>query len=192
VSLFIADLDDRDRQARAGLHHQLRARREELGWSQRKVGEACGIDAASVRRRERLGVDQSYAATIMQWADALGLHLAMQPVGFPAIAARPLSRIDKLMAYIQVEMNTRTAAGWKSAAVLADLVQLRTALGVTQDQLAAQFGVSEQAVSLIEAGAQSPALVVLQRHARGIARCARLPHAHLAVRLEPEEDTEVA
>jgi hypothetical protein len=63
---------------------------------------------------------------------------------------------------------------------------------VTQGQLADQFGVSEQAVSLIEVSGHSTALVVLQRHARGIARCARLSAAHLAVRLEPQPDTEVA
>jgi len=193
MSRFIADLDDRDRKARASLHYELRARREALGWSQRKVAEACGIDAASVRRRERLGVDQSYAATIMRWAEVLGLRLVMRPVGFPPAAPRPLNRIERLMATIQVEMNATTAAGWKSAALLADLVRLRQVCRVTQGQLADQFGVSEQAVSLIEVSGHSTALVVLQRHARGIARCARLPHAHLAVWLEPEEeDTEVA
>jgi transcriptional regulator with XRE-family HTH domain len=187
MSRVIADLDDRDRKARADLHLQLRARRQLLGWSQRKVGDACGVDPAGIRRWERLGVDQSYAATIMRWAEPLGLRLVMEPVGFPTVPARPLSRIGQLFAAIEVEMTGRTSAAWRTAAVRADLVRIRQACRVTQAQLADQFRVSEQAVSMTEVGDSSPALVMLQRHARGIARCARRPEAYLAVSLQ--EDT---
>jgi len=49
--------------------------------------------------------------------------------------------------------------------------------------LAAVLGISEQAVSIFETTGTDTALVVLQRYARGLARCARRTDAHLHVRL---------
>jgi transcriptional regulator with XRE-family HTH domain len=184
MGTFVADLDPRDRQARAALHTQLRARREILGFSQRKTAELIGVDASRVRRRERLGVDQAYTATVLRWAHALGLRLVMEPVGLPRPPARAV--VDDLLAAIGSEMTPATAAAWQAASIMEDLMRTRTAARVTQRQLGDLFGTSEQAVALIETSGSSTTLVVLQRHARGIGRCAWLPEAHLSVHLEPD------
>lgn len=185
MATFVADLDDGDRRAREVLRGQLRARRELLGWSQRKTAERIGIDTASVRRRERLGVDQAYASTVLRWARALGLRLVMDPVGFPPT---PAADVDDLLAAIGGELSPGTSAAWQTVAVMENLVRLRLACRVTQRQLADVFGTTEQAVTLVETSGSTNALVVLQRHARGIARCAWLPGAHLSVHLEPDTD----
>ncbi len=57
----------------------MRARREELGWSQEKVGVLIGIDESSSRARisrYELGVHEPPVATARQIADALGVSLA--------------------------------------------------------------------------------------------------------------------
>jgi transcriptional regulator with XRE-family HTH domain len=57
----------------------MRARREELGWSQEKVGVLIGIDESSSRARisrYELGVHEPAVATARQIADALGVSLA--------------------------------------------------------------------------------------------------------------------
>lgn len=183
MATFVADLDDSDRQARAVLHGQLRARRELLGWSQRKTAERIGVDTTSVRRRERVGVDQAYAATVLRWARALGLRLVMDPVGFPPT---PEEDVDDMLAAIGRELSPATSAAWQTVAVMHHLVRVRIGCQVTQRQLGEVFGISDQAVVLVETSAA--ALVVLQRHARGIARCAGLAGAHLSVHLEPDTD----
>jgi transcriptional regulator with XRE-family HTH domain len=57
----------------------MRARREELGWSQEKVGVLIGIDESSSRARisrYELGVHEPAVATARLIADALGVSLA--------------------------------------------------------------------------------------------------------------------
>ncbi|WP_394477260.1 helix-turn-helix domain-containing protein [Roseateles sp. LYH14W] len=56
----------------------MRARREELGWSQEKVGVLIGIDESSSRARisrYELGVHEPAIATARLIADALGVSL---------------------------------------------------------------------------------------------------------------------
>lgn len=176
----IGDLDVRDRRARAPLHFQLRARRQQLGWSQARVGQATGFDAAGVRRLERIGVDQSYASTVIRWATALGWRLALTPTGFPPL---PSGGLDELLGTVAVDMPASAAASWQAMQVLAELARIRVACQVTQRELATLFGTTTQAVSMVEVGGAGTPLVGLQRHARGIARCAGLPGAYLAVNL---------
>lgn len=187
----IHDLDDRDSQARAGLRIQLRARREELGISQFALGEKLGWQAANVRRLERQGVDQSYAHTVMRWARALGLRLAVEPVGFPKPWTVGADRVDRMLSALATQMyetgRCDTADEWEVLRLTKQLVGIRLACGVTQDQLAGVFGVSTQAVSLFEIVDKTTSLVALQRHARGIARCSpRWRDGYLCVRLEPD------
>ncbi len=185
----IADLDDRDYQARVDIRTQLRARRELWGWSQKKLGEALGYEAGNVRRLERQGVDQSYTVTVMRWARALGMRLVVEPVGFP----RPVHYYRDMIQAMAHAMLTAGPGDADDAAEVAGIVQqlvgIRLACRVTQTQLGQRFGITDQSVSLIETSGSSCALVVLQRHARGIAKCSWRPDAHLAVRLE---DTSLA
>lgn len=58
---------------------RMRGRREELGWSQEKVGVLIGIDESSSRARisrYELGVHEPAVATARLIADALGVSLA--------------------------------------------------------------------------------------------------------------------
>jgi DNA-binding XRE family transcriptional regulator len=123
----------------------------------------------------------------MQWAQVLGMRLVLEPVGFPP--ARAGTAVDELLAAVATEMTPGTSVAWRSVAVLDDLIRIRRTCRVTQAQLAAQIGISAKTVSMVETGGSATALVVLQRHARGIARCVRLPDAYLSVRLE--DDTQV-
>lgn len=183
----ITDLDARDRQARLDVRTQLRAHRELLGLSQRALGLRLGYEAANVRRLEREGVNQSYTVTVMRWARALGLRLVLQPVGFPPPARSVGDSVDDLLAALsgQVDMSGDAGDAWAVTRITQQLVGIRLACRVTQPQLASQFRTTEQNVSLIETAGSSTALVVLQRHARGIARCSWRPAAYLDVRLEP-------
>ena len=57
----------------------MRSRREELGWSQEKVGVLIGIDESSARARisrYELGTHEPPVKTAQQIADALGVPLA--------------------------------------------------------------------------------------------------------------------
>ena len=58
---------------------RMRSRREELGWSQEKVGVLIGIDESSARARisrYELGTHEAPVKTAQQIADALGVPLA--------------------------------------------------------------------------------------------------------------------
>lgn len=58
---------------------RMRSRREELGWSQEKVGVLIGIDESSARARisrYELGTHEPPLKTARQIADALGVPLA--------------------------------------------------------------------------------------------------------------------
>lgn len=58
---------------------RMRSRREELGWSQEKVGVLIGIDESSARARisrYELGTHEAPVKTARQIADALGVPLA--------------------------------------------------------------------------------------------------------------------
>jgi transcriptional regulator with XRE-family HTH domain len=180
----IDDLDVRDYDTRTAVRVRLRERREQLGVTQRALGEALGFEAANVRRLERAGVDQSYTVTVMRWAAALGLRLVLEPVGFPPPVG--LGRVDTLNDMMAALTDAGFAGDeeWEVARIIADLAGIRAACRVACAQLAAKIGVTPTAVGLIETAGASSALVVLQRHARGIARCARRPDAYLAVRLE--------
>lgn len=178
---MITDLDGRDRAARAALAPALRARREQLGLSQRAVAAPSGHDAAMVRRLERLGGDQARATTFMWWARAVGWRLRLEPVGFPDLTGRP----GGVFAAMRATLDGDGDDVWQVAALTGELAAIRVACGVKHDQLAALFGLTDQAISDIERSPAASALVLLQRHARGIAICARRPGAYLAVRLEP-------
>lgn len=58
---------------------RMRSRREELGWSQEKVGVLIGIDESSARARisrYELGTHEAPVRTARQIAEALGVQLA--------------------------------------------------------------------------------------------------------------------
>ena len=58
---------------------RMRSRREELGWSQEKVGVLIGIDESSARARisrYELGTHEAPVRTARQIAEALGVPLA--------------------------------------------------------------------------------------------------------------------
>ncbi|WP_050812413.1 helix-turn-helix domain-containing protein [Acidovorax radicis] len=58
--------------------HRMRSRREELGWSQEKVGVLIGIDESSARARisrYELGLHEAPVKTARQIAEALGAPL---------------------------------------------------------------------------------------------------------------------
>lgn len=185
----ITDLDERDYQARAALRVALRDARGNLGLSQRALGERLGFDGANVRRLERQGVDQSYAITVMRWARALDLELVMEPVGFPPVAD-DVTAADSVNDMLAMLAGTTTVPAEEAtvAALISRLTRIRTVLGVTAVQLAARFGTTPTAVSMVETTGRGSALVTLQRHARGIARCSwRAPDGYLDVRLEPAQ-----
>lgn len=182
----VDDLDDRDRQTRLAIRAQLRGRREQLGMSQQALGDLMRTNPANVRRLERQGVDQSYTISVMKWARMLGLRLAITPVGFPPPVAAGGDRADELLAAVSGQIHVAGDAGdmWEVVRLMRTLVGIRVACAVSQRRMAARIGVTEQAISLVEVSGSSTALVVLQRHARGIARCSRRPEAYLDVRLE--------
>ena len=180
----IADLDARDYQARVDIRVQLRARRQACGWSQRKLGDRLGYDAANIRRLEREGVDQSFTVTVMRWARELGTRLVLTPVGFPPPAPYYRNMIEAMAEAMALAAPGEADDAAEVAGLIQQLVGIRLACRVTQPQLAKQFGTTVQNVSLIETAGSSTALVVLQRHARGIARCAWRPDAHLAAHVE--------
>lgn len=184
----IDDLDQRDLQTRLAIRAQLRARREQLGMSQQALGDLLSTGASNVRRLERQGVDQSYTTTIMKWARMLGLRLAITPVGFPPPARVGADRVDDLLAAVSGQMHTvggtDNADQWEVTRLMRALSGIRVACAVTQRQMAARMGVCGQAASLVEISGSSTALVVLQRHARAIARCSRRSQAYLDVRLD--------
>lgn len=193
----VADLDERDYQVRIAIRGELRRLREEQGLSQRALGERLGIEGSGVRRLERDGVDQSRTSTVMRWARALGKELVLKPVGFPRPApiVRPSKSndVDLLLSAILPDL---TGDAWAVARMVETLTGIRVACYVSQLRLAEQLDLTDQAVSVFETSAADAALVMLQRHARAIARCSRRPDAHLAVRLEdpapqPETDQEV-
>lgn len=194
----IADLDERDYQTRIALRAQLRALRVDQGVSQRELGDRLGgRDGSCVRRLERQGVDQSRTSTVMRWARALGKTLALEPVGFPRPATfiRP-SKSSDVDALLSAILPGLTGDEWDIARMIEKLAGIRIACSVSQEKLADRLNLTEQAVSFFETSAADTALVMLQRHARGIAKCSRRPDAHLAVRLEdpapqPETDQEV-
>ncbi len=181
----VDDLSPADRDARIDVRTRLRARRIELGLSQRQLGRRLGYEAANIRRLEREGVDQSYTVTVMRWARALDMQLGLTPVGFP----RPGYYYRDMVAAMVTAMATAGPGEAEDAAEVAGLVQqlvaLRIACGVSQDQLAKRIGTTDKNVSLIETAGSATALVVLQRHARAIGKCAARPEAHLAVTLQP-------
>lgn len=66
-------------QSKNVLGRRVRAQREELGWSQEKLGVLIGIDESSSRARisrYELGVHEPAVATARLMADALGVSLA--------------------------------------------------------------------------------------------------------------------
>ena len=188
----IADLDERDYQVRIALRAELRALREQQGLSQHALGERMSMDGAGVRRLERQGVDQSRASTVMRWAHALGRTLVMEPVGFPRPArfVRP-SKANEVDLLLSAILPGLTGAEWDVARLIEKLAGIRIACYVSQLRLADRLNVTEQAVSFFETSAADTALVMLQRHARGIAKCSHRADAHLAVRLElPAPDSD--
>ena len=65
-------------QAKTVVGHRIRARREELGWSQEKLGVLIGIDESSSRARisrYELGVHEPAVATARLIAEALCVSL---------------------------------------------------------------------------------------------------------------------
>jgi len=182
----VVDLDDRDLAVRDALRLELTALRLAAGLSQRQVAIAMGSEASLVRGLERAGVLQSRTGTVLRWARALGKRVIIEPVGFPPPAKqRWPSRsagVEGLLATIaQTEWADRDE--WVAAGIAADLAGIRVACGITQTELADVLGISEQAVSILETAGTDTMLVVLQRYARGLARCSRRPDAHLHVRL---------
>jgi transcriptional regulator with XRE-family HTH domain len=184
----IPDLDERDFTVRDQLRQQLRQLREDQGVSQRELGERIGADASGIRRLERQGVLQSRLGTTRRWAGGLHHHLVTEPVGFPP--ARKMWRsptasgVDAILALL---VHTEGLAGddWAAPRLIADLVGIRVACGVTQRDLARRLDLTEQAVSFMETATMDSALVVLQRYPRAVAACSQWRGGHLAVRLEP-------
>jgi transcriptional regulator with XRE-family HTH domain len=187
----VADIDERDRQVRVDVRSRLRTRRQQLGWSQRQVGELLGSHPANIRRLEREGVDQSYAISVMRWARVLGLRLVLQPVGFPPPAVQVGDAVDDLLTAVagDIRGSGDLDDAWEMTRIMGQLVGVRLACRVTRPQLAKRIGTTEQNVSLIETAGSSTALVVLQRHARAVAKCSWRPDAYLSVSLE--ETTQV-
>ncbi|WP_422011483.1 helix-turn-helix domain-containing protein [Roseateles sp.] len=89
---------------------RMRARREELGWSQEKVGVLIGIDESSSRARisrYELGVHEPPVATARLIADALGVSL-------PYLYCEDDSVADLLLALHQLpeERRAHQAKQW--------------------------------------------------------------------------------
>lgn len=184
----IADLHPDDAAARETLRTQLRAVRETAGLSQRQLGERLGTDQANIRRLEQQGVRQSRTGTVARWARALGHELVLEPVDLPSpsLFRRPsrASGVDEILTAI-LHGPELTGPEWKAAHVMAQLIGIRNAAGVTQHALAARLGLTYQAIAFTEQATADTALVVLQRYARGIAQCSRYRTGRLDVRLEP-------
>ena len=73
------DMPRGESQSKNVLGRRVRAQREELGWSQEKLGVLIGIDESSSRARisrYELGVHEPAVATARLMADALGVSLA--------------------------------------------------------------------------------------------------------------------
>lgn len=71
-------MSQRESQSPTVVGRRMRARREELGWSQEKVGVLIGIDESSSRARisrYELGVHEPAVATARLIAGALGVSL---------------------------------------------------------------------------------------------------------------------
>lgn len=184
----IADLHPDDHATRDRLRRQLRALREQAGVSQRELGERMGVDQANIRRLERKGVLQSHTGTVARWARGLRHRLVLEPAGFPhpLRAGWPGSRTPNDMVALVAQLVRAEADEWLAARTTSTLTGVRLACCVTQERLAARLDVSEQAVSVFEAGVSDSTLVLLQRYARGIARCTRTwRDGYLDVRLEP-------
>lgn len=187
----INDLHPDDFRARTELRGRLRAIRERQGISQRDMGRLVDLSQGNVGRFEREGVDQSKTSTVARYARALGYRLTLTPIGFPR-PVRWRRQKDDLAARVfdalVVTYNVAAfggADGWLAAHTLHDLVGIRVACGVRQDQLGRVLGVSEQSVSLTERDAADNQLVTLQRYARGLARTSRHRDGYLLVGLDP-------
>lgn len=189
----IGDLHPDDLAARVELRAQLRRIREQAGLSQRDFAPLVGRSQPGVGKFERDGVDQSKTSTIAAWARALGHRLVLAPIGFPRPVRwrrqnNPSSPVDRLLFDLVSTYNVGAFGGpdgWLAAVTLNDLVGIRIACGVSQEQLGRVLGVSEQCVSLTERNAADNQLVTLQRYARAVARASRHRGGYLAVGLDP-------
>lgn len=191
----IEDLHPDDYATRIELRGQLRALREQCGLSQRDLGKLLGLHQGNIGRMEREGVDQSKTSTVAGWARVLWRRLTLTPIGFPPPArwrrrTADMHPADRLLADLVETWNVGAFGGtdgWLAARTLYDLVGIRIACGVRQDQLGQVLGISEQSISLTERGTADNQLVTLQRYARGLARASRHKGGFLAVGLDPIE-----
>lgn len=193
------DLDPRDRTNRLALRTSLRTARETDGISQRELGERLGIDQPGVGRYER--ADNWRITTALRWARALNRRVVLRPTGFPTAAGRPVNwgtKNSDIQDALRDVLGAMTADGdasddWTVAKLQSELAGIRVACGITQLRLATRIGVTVQALSLFEGADHGTSVVMAQRHARGIARCAGLPAAYLHLDLEqPEREEEDA
>lgn len=193
MARHIPDLHPDDQTVRIELRARFRALREQRGLSQRDLGELMGLGQGNIGRLERAGVDQSKTSTVARWARVLGHRLTLTPQGFPAPVRWRRKTGDPGADLMAALVNTYNVGafggtdGWLAARTLHDLVGIRIACGVRQEQLGRVLGVSEQSVSLTERNAADNQLVTLQRYARGLARASRHKGGYLAVGIDPIE-----
>lgn len=94
---------------------RMRSRREELGWSQEKVGVLIGIDESSARARisrYELGTHEAPVKTARQIAEALGVPLAYLYCEDDDIAT-VLITLSKLKANIRKQTLAKWLSEWQ-------------------------------------------------------------------------------
>jgi transcriptional regulator with XRE-family HTH domain len=144
-----------DEAARNALIGEYRRIREERGVSKRGLAAVMGVDRRAVQSFEEHRPANPKVASLVKYGEPLALRPAMDVHGFVVAPA--------------VEAATLRACGYLGAAVLAELVATRRAMGISQAGLARRCDAwTWSAVSCIEIADHEPLLATLQRYARAL------------------------
>jgi hypothetical protein len=181
----IEDLHPGDHEMRVNLRADLIARRHVLGVGQRELGCRLGVTQPVVARTEaRL---QWRLSTVQRWAAALQSQARFVIVGLPEpwrVHGHPGHELEQPDDPADIDR-------WLRSKAIADAIGSRFAAGVHLSRVARVAGCTYNTMSQWEDDAeQDTRLPVLQRYVRATAILARIPDAHLAVELHPDETPE--
>lgn len=172
-----ADLHPDDAAARNNLRQTLVNYREQQGITQRTLAARLNVSPSAVNKMEQHSMWR--LLNLQRWVTALDLELLLIPIGLPI----PPDDVQALAAIRPTSPHLRHE--FARAAILADLVAARYALGLTQDDIGQRLGRKGRAVAEVERQHWDVMVVTLQRYCRALG-------GHLQFDLEPVNDTNTA